>query len=211
MSIARRRVRQNEADKNWLNSEFSRIEKSLLMISGILKESQRQDCLRVEKVALSELLQDAIGLFGAKAANLGIEIQFNPLINEPKMLVNSIRLQQVFLNLLENAVDAAANSANKIVQIYCESTAQNILIHVKDWGPGISDDIKERIFLPLVTTKNTGAGLGLSISRQIIRDHGGDIQLLHSNHPTHFCIDLPILVAHQDDKKDLNSGELPTI
>jgi CheY-like chemotaxis protein len=94
------------------------------------------------------------------------------------------RLAQAILNLLSNAVDAAASGGQKVI-LRAINTGDSISITVDDDGPGISSEIVGRLFEPFATTKphGQGTGLGLSITRQIVEDHGGTVTL--AAHPEH--------------------------
>ncbi|MFO7180208.1 MAG: ATP-binding protein [Pseudomonadota bacterium] len=88
------------------------------------------------------------------------------------------RLAQAILNLLSNAVDAAASGGGH-VWLHVEANEDEVRFEVDDDGPGITPEVAERLFEPFTTTKpfGQGTGLGLTITRQIARDHGGDVQL----------------------------------
>ena len=92
-----------------------------------------------------------------------------------------------FLNLFINARQAGAQHVN----VRVETREKRVLIHVQDDGPGVKADIREQLFRPFVTTKQRGAGLGLSGSRRMMRDNGGDLTLLESDTGAHFVLELP--------------------
>ncbi|MEZ4226882.1 MAG: hybrid sensor histidine kinase/response regulator [Polyangiaceae bacterium] len=91
---------------------------------------------------------------------------------------DTTRVSQAVLNLLSNAVDAAAEGDHH-VWLAVESSDDGVTIHVDDDGPGLPVDLLERMFEPFATTKppGQGTGLGLAITRQIVADHGGDVHL----------------------------------
>jgi signal transduction histidine kinase len=90
-------------------------------------------------------------------------------------------MEQVMINLLKNAVEATASTA--IPQIRCSCKKDNAdnagkaIITVEDNGQGILPDVLERIFVPFFTTKKNGSGIGLSLCKQIIMNHGGEISI----------------------------------
>jgi signal transduction histidine kinase len=121
----------------------------------------------------------------------------------PKIQCYPAQLNQVFMNLLLNAIDAvqesSANCADKVNQIWIvtEVSSENqVCVRITDSGPGIPPEVQSRMFDPFFTTKpiGSGTGLGLSISYQIIQDtHGGKLRC-HSEvgRGTEFAIELPI-------------------
>lgn len=106
-------------------------------------------------------------------------------------------LSQVLINLLKNAMEAMEGQENGAISIVVRQSATVSLIGITDNGPGIPRDILEDIFVPFFTTKNTGTGIGLSLSQQIVRLHGGKLQV--SSEPytaTCFTLSLPTRNLH---------------
>jgi signal transduction histidine kinase len=93
----------------------------------------------------------------------------------PITMVDPLKMQQVFLNLLINAVQAMPSGGTVTVATFENAAANEIQIEIADTGIGINDEIREKIFQPFFTTKNKGTGLGLAISKQLIELHGGTI------------------------------------
>lgn len=105
------------------------------------------------------------------------------------------QLSQVLLNLMKNAIESLEEVASgRIIRLEAVRSVEEVRIEVTDNGPGIAKELLEDIFVPFFTTKATGSGIGLSLSRQIIRMHGGD--LIASSEPfirTRFTIILPVI------------------
>lgn len=97
--------------------------------------------------------------------------QFDPQM--PQIMADPMEMQQVFLNLLINAVQAMPTGGTLTVRT-C-AAAEHIEVEIIDTGKGISEEIRDRIFQPFFTTKSKGTGLGLAISKQFIEMHGGTI------------------------------------
>jgi signal transduction histidine kinase len=114
----------------------------------------------------------------------------------PQLRADPIRLQQVILNLIKNAIDAIAIGPTAIKAIRLITTYDGkslVSIYVEDTGPGITLVSQTQIFDPFFTTKSSGMGLGLFISRSIIEDHGGDLRLTEtSSKGSIFEITLPV-------------------
>jgi PAS domain S-box-containing protein len=98
------------------------------------------------------------------------------------------KMEGVMSNLLNNAVHAVDGQGEVDVEI--SSDSKNLIVKVKDSGPGIPENDLEKIFEPMYTTKTTGTGLGLVISKSIVEQHGGTISV--SNKPTTFTVIVPL-------------------
>jgi len=91
-------------------------------------------------------------------------------------------IQQVLINLLKNAIQALEERENKIIELLAyQDEKNNTLFVVKDNGPGIDEEAQSKIFIPFFTTKKTGSGIGLSLSRQIMRQHNASISVKSKN------------------------------
>jgi len=85
------------------------------------------------------------------------------------------QLAQVILNLVLNALDAAG--ADGVVELRGDAMAGEVFVEIEDSGPGLSASVRDRLFEPFVTTKSEGTGLGLYLSRRIVIEHGGRLEL----------------------------------
>ena len=109
-------------------------------------------------------------------------------------MADSHMIEQVVLNLIANASEAMQNmDKDKKINISSFLKNNNIYIKVKDSGHGIPQDIRNDIFEPFYTTKNTGSGIGLNICHRIITDHGGTLGLSSAEQKgAEFIIKIPI-------------------
>lgn len=117
----------------------------------------------------------------------------------PKVSIDRVQMQQVFQNLIRNAAEVLLDqSGDKIIEIGIKRQGNDhIVVNVRDNGPGLDPSIKERIFMPFVTTKRNGMGIGLSISRTIVEAHGGEIYFEQPESKGGcFCVKLPILAGN---------------
>ncbi len=123
------------------------------------------------------------------------EIQFHIENFDPDLLLDCrpVEISQVLLNLLNNSIDAISELPERWVRLSVVDSATSIKIIITDSGRGISDDLKEQIFQPFFTTKkvNQGTGLGLGISRGLIEDHRGQLNINEASDHTSFIIDMP--------------------
>jgi len=129
---------------------------------------------RVEDVKKLVEEASALALVGAKHKGIRVQFQFDPRVDF--VLADKVQIQQVLLNLMRNAIEAMDDSERRELTV---ATAQmpdhTVAISVADTGAGIAPEIKAQLFQPFVTTKRTGMGVGLSISRTIVEAHGGTI------------------------------------
>lgn len=145
---------------------------------------------RVE--SLPKLIEEAsaLALVGAKEHGVRVLFRFSPQVD--LVLADKVQIQQVVLNLIRNAIEAMEEVKRKVLEIHIDPVADDhAQITVSDTGSGISPDIADQLFQPFVTTKRTGMGVGLSISRTIIEAHGGRIWV--ESNPgggTRFCFTL---------------------
>jgi two-component system sensor kinase FixL len=127
---------------------------------------------RVE--SLSKLIEEAGALGLAGAREQGVRLRFNLDPHHDLVLVDRVQIQQVLVNLFRNALEAMAHSSQReLVASNAPVADDKIEIAISDTGPGFQDDVKQNLFQTFFTTKETGMGVGLSISRSIIEAHGG--------------------------------------
>lgn len=120
-------------------------------------------------------------------------IRFHVETDSPNLSVEAdeMQLSQVFINLIKNAMQAVENVAEPRITIRAHSTSGGRCeIKMIDNGPGIPSEIREQIFIPFFTTKENGSGIGLSLSRQIMKNHGGSIEVASSPGTTVFTLNL---------------------
>jgi signal transduction histidine kinase len=86
-------------------------------------------------------------------------------------------IEQVLINLVKNAIEACQGKADAQVEIYGRYSLQAVIIEVIDNGPGIIKEALDKVFVPFFTTKKSGSGIGLSLSRQIMQMHDGSLSV----------------------------------
>jgi PAS domain S-box-containing protein len=136
----------------------------------VRKESTRKDSLEI-----NEAISEVIGLTRGEVAKNGVQVRTQLAEGLPVIQGSRVQIQQVVLNLIINAVEAMGQMSNdrRELQISTEAEADRVIVAVRDTGPGLAEDAIERAFEAFYTTKSTGLGMGLSICRSIVEDHGG--------------------------------------
>ena len=129
---------------------------------------------RIESLQRLVTEASALALVGAGDQNIEVDVRLEAVAD--RVLVDRIQIQQVLLNLIRNAIEAMADSPVRRLLVYSEREAGGFIrVTVADSGPGLAEDISERLFEPFRSTKTSGMGLGLSISAAIVEAHGGRI------------------------------------
>jgi signal transduction histidine kinase len=152
--------------------------------------------LNLEPVDLRTTLDDAVEVVETRIAQARIELRRNYSTTPCEVMADARRIKQVILNLLENAIDAMSpvgdSAGGGCLTLSTRSTDTSAIVEFEDTGPGIPEDLFDRVFTPFFTTKEAGSGLGLPVSRRIITDHGGRISLVpRAVGGTRFTIELP--------------------
>ncbi len=179
-----------------------RIEK---IVSSLKRFSRQPTPMDHQLESLSVIVQEALTLVSPRANQFQtrIETQIDPAI---RIWCNPLEIEQVFINLLNNAIDANKNCPQAWVHIESEMFNNQIRVRVTDSGAGIPDSIQSQIFDPFFTTKGVGegTGLGLSISKSILDSHGCKFDLVSGHTNTCFEISFPrfSLGPQPDDKGD---------
>ncbi len=155
---------------------MSRLIARLASLSGHLHSFARKPGERLRPVELRASIDAVLDILARRIEGLGAEIAVAIAPGAERVIAGEVRLQQVLLNIVANALDVIeAGAPARIAITASPSTEGRVLIRLRDWGPGISESTAERLFDPFFTTKGPGKGLGmgLSISYNIVKDFGG--------------------------------------
>jgi signal transduction histidine kinase len=128
------------------------------------------------RVGLAEVVREALDIAKYYKRTKGRHVETQLPADLPAVVAVRDQLVQVFLNLILNAIDATDVGGRILVR--AEAAADKLVVHVQDDGAGIAPEHRGRLFQPYFTTKKHGTGLGLFVTRRLVEDHGGDVNLL---------------------------------
>jgi|GEM_PF-656924 len=160
-----------------------------------LREFLQRGEMQPEAIAVADLVTAVAELARADAQDHGIRLELDVAPDLPLVLADRVHIEQVLLNLVRNAVDALSGQpreqCQRAILIRARERNSRVVLTVHDNGPGIDPAIAERLFHPFTSTKTSGMGLGLTISRTIIEAHGGTLVHELTGRPgTTFSFDL---------------------
>lgn len=133
--------------------------------------------IKVEKFSIEILFKNIVDLFKPEFDKLNINYEVEIKNEDLQILADFKLLEQVLINLIKNSLESFNKSENKLIQLKAFSKDESHYIQITDNGSGISREQMDQIFIPFYTTKINGSGIGLSLCRQILRLHGGDIRI----------------------------------
>jgi two-component system sensor kinase FixL len=145
-----------------------------------LREFYRGGGVHQEDVDVGAVCERVVDALRDRIRRSGVELQVSSAARLPTVVSDRTQLEIVVHNLVTNALDALneltpSKGQLRRIEVRAHARAMDVLITVEDSGPGVSADVADRLFEPLVTSKVSGMGLGLSLSRSMLRTQGGDL------------------------------------
>ena len=173
------------------------VERARKVVHNMLGYARKMEP-RLEDVDVNDTLNQTITILENHARINNIDIQVDLDDSVPIIASDQAQLQQVFLNLLSNAIDAIGSKGT--IEVASRRLQEKIVVNFKDDGPGLSEDMMRKIFDPFFTTKDPGkgTGLGLWVSHSIIAKMGGSIHV--KNNPDKgalFTVEIPIVLPEK--------------
>jgi len=188
-----------EADGNM--AEIGDLCRKAGSIVGELKGFAQKSVETFEPVRVDQFVSDAVTLVRREGDNAGVEFDVRLTSHAAWVSGNSVRLEQVLINLLRNSIDAMKDSAHKCIGIRMEIDNRHVVLRVRDSGSGISAEALARLYEPFFTTKarGHGLGLGLAISASIVQAMHGELHAAnHAEGGAEFTLKLPLAPAHPE-------------
>ncbi|GIW84125.1 MAG: ATP-binding protein [Gemmataceae bacterium] len=171
-----------------VEAEIRRMERSLQAFLEFARPPKPERRL----VELRTVLGNVAALARGRADKQRVQVRVDTPPHPVTLLADPNQLQQLFVNLVLNALDAMPNGGTLTIQVH--QNKSSVVIEVHDTGPGLPAELMDRLFEPFVSNKETGLGLGLPISRRIAEDHGGSIQAAQrAGGGASFIVTLPVV------------------
>ncbi|MDD2463401.1 MAG: ATP-binding protein [Desulfobulbus sp.] len=151
----------------------------------------RMPQLHKERKDFGRLIREMVFLYQEAHKHLQISCAISPEL--PEFLFDAVQMKRVLINLLDNAVSVMDHEGTITVKLGFGEDGTRARLEVADNGPGMSDEVKLRVFEPYFSTRKTGTGLGLAIAQTIVHEHGGIIRV-SDNYPAGavFAVELPL-------------------
>jgi PAS domain S-box-containing protein len=160
---------------------------------------------------MNQVIEQALAMFAGRLEGITVQRSLEPGL--PQVLADPEALRRALANLIDNAAEAMQGSLLRVLAIHSGLSEDGgaLEISVSDTGHGLTDEIRERLFLPFYSTKHRGTGLGLSIAAKIVQEHGGSIRA-EANSPkgARFLLRLPLTEAEMNDGPPLLEGRTET-
>ena len=171
-------------------SNIDRLTERVGVITDELRAFSRKTRSETVAVGVDAAIDGALLLVAGRLREKGIALERRRAPEGLAVLAERNRLEQVVLNLLQNAVEALDGVADPVISLGVNVKGKHVIIHVADNGPGVAPDVQARLFTPFTTDKRDGMGLGLVISRDIVAAFGGELSLEPSPRGARFVIRL---------------------
>ncbi len=144
--------------------------------------------------SMNQVVEEALSLFGGRLEGITVQQSLDPGL--PSVMADPESIRRALANLIDNAAEAMQGSLLRVLSVATALTEDGgaVEVTVSDTGHGLTDEIRERLFLPFYSTKHRGTGLGLSIAAKIVQEHGGSISA-EPNAPkgARFVVRLPLM------------------
>ncbi|MFT3973616.1 MAG: ATP-binding protein [Amaricoccus sp.] len=169
-----------------------RVTERIGAITRMLRGFARRGVAPVGPVEVDLAIAGALALLAGRIRDAGVRIDRGPPQPGLAVVAGQIRLEQILVNLLSNALDALRGRPDPVIAVSVIAAGSRVTIRVQDNGPGLDPKMRETLFMPFSTTKETGLGLGLVISADLAREFGGSLGFEPGEGPgACFVLELP--------------------
>jgi len=187
--ILEKRLETKEEELKYITTILSEIRRLEDIVKDLLTYGRPSPPNKIQ-LNLFNVIKDSISLLQDKLKEKNIKVEYDVSF-DPKFNFDPKQMEQVALNLMLNAIESSDYGSKIIIRM--KKYEEGVLLEIKDFGFGIKEEDKEKIFTPFFTTKERGTGLGLPISQKIVEMHNGRIWFTSGNEGTSFFVYLPVL------------------
>jgi two-component system C4-dicarboxylate transport sensor histidine kinase DctB len=200
---ARQFLQQNRCDDvSWNLDQIAELIDNMTQISSQLKLFARKTDGQRYPVSLHNVIESSKRIVLPQLRRTGTQVKVASIRRELEVMADPVRLEQVLVNLIANAMNAMEQQQERWITIGVETNVNRVRLSIHDNGPGISEEHLKRIFDPFFSTRETGLGLGLSISQHIVESMGGKLMARNSEQGgALFTLELP-LASNMDSARD---------
>lgn len=194
----------NPPDMVQLEQTVGKVTEQAQRVGAIVKRLRdflRSGTMNLERVSPGEFLEQMRAACAAEARAKEIVVRLHIEPDLPRVLIDRLELEIVLRNLIANALDSIREARPRRREVSLEAASHEggfVRLGVVDSGPGIPTSMRDRLFLPFSTSKSHGMGLGLAISRAIVKAHGGRLWVEPADHGS-FHLTLPTMTGETDD------------
>jgi signal transduction histidine kinase len=157
---------------------------------------------------MNQIVEEALALFGGRLEGITVQRDLEPDL--PAVMADPEAMRRALANLIDNAAEAMQGSLLRVLGLRTALVEDGsaVEVTVSDTGHGLTEEIRERLFLPYYSTKHRGTGLGLSIAAKIVQEHGGTISA-EANTPkgARFMLRLPVAEPNSEPASAANGGQ----
>jgi PAS domain S-box-containing protein len=164
------------------------------IINSLRHIAREGDADPIEPACLRDLIERVLELWRERFRVNSVRLSCSELVPGMSVFCREVQIEQVMMNLLQNAFDAVMEcGGEKWIELCVQQNSESVVVSVIDSGAGVPPEIRDRIMEPFFTTKpvGKGMGLGLSLARSIARQHGGNLALAEKEGHTCFSLELP--------------------
>ena len=168
-------INPDNSSKGYVSTINEEIKRCKEIAKNILELSKNKQT--VEKVNINHLIRKIVDFLKISKIAKNIHFNLNPGEDIPLIDANSNHIHQAILNILLNGIEAIGKNRSGIIEIKTEKDKNNIIIKIKDNGPGMPEEVVNKMLKPFYTSKEKGTGLGLYITHKLVKKYNGEIKI----------------------------------
>ena len=204
-----KKVPQGGPLEEGLNIIIKETQRCKTIIQGLLEFARDREPQKVP-ADINAIMETALGILDNEFRLRHVDLERQLSENMVKTLLDENQIEQVFINLLLNAIHAVEENGRVTIQTAVDSENNKVQVEITDNGCGIAADDIKKIFEPFYSTKTKGTGLGLAVSYGIVKNHQGDIRVYSVlRQGTRFTLDFPIRAENSSERGDHENAQHP--